>query len=159
MKTLIFNPAILADILFEAPHRVNKRIKTIAIEMGGISDRYLARQINPDDQMAKLGVEEFVYFMSNTDLKPLDYINSVFDRVAIPISNTKVSNESAWLKHISNISKEAGEAISVLADHVSDGSLTIDEAEECKKEAYEALQALAALWVDLKRFQPPKEEE
>jgi hypothetical protein len=46
-----------------------------------------------------------------------------------------------------------------LADHVSDGSLTIDEAEECKKEAYEALQALAALWVDLKRFQPPKEEE
>jgi len=148
----IFIPERLKDLIYKAPDRVDKKIKDIANELG-VSEKYLSRQLNPIDTGAKLGVEEFVYLLAHTDLKPLEYINSIFDRISIPISDKKVLTQTRWLKHISSISKEAGEAVAELAKSITDNNLSKEQVSKCKKETYEALQSLSLLWIDLKRYE------
>jgi len=148
----IFNPSVLVEMIYETPGRVGKSLRKLAHDMG-VDDKYLSRQLHPEDTGAKLGVVDFVFLLSCSDLKPLDYIESIFDRVAIQINTKNVLQRDDWLTHIAGISKEAGEAVSELATAVADNKLTAQEVKKCKKETYEALQALAALWQDLKQYE------
>jgi len=149
----IFNPSVLLEMIYSAPGRTKKTNRVISNEMG-IDEKYLSRQINPDDNGAKMGIIDFIYYISSTDLKPLDYIESIFDRIAIPMNLKNVLKRQDWLKHIAKVSKEAGEAVSVLSDSLAnDGVLDLNEVRKCRKETYEALQVLAALWKDLKKYE------
>ena len=119
-----FNPQVLSNLIYEAPERARKTVKKTAREMGGIDERYLARQLNPNDSGAKLGIEDFVYLSAVTDLEALDYIEQAFGRVSVPIPNCKDTEDSHWFKHVAAISKEAGECISTLSGALADGNIT-----------------------------------
>jgi hypothetical protein len=145
-----FNPQILSRLLYEAPDRANKTLRQTADEIG-IDTRYLSRQLNPDDPGAKLGVEDFVHLTGATDTAALDYIEQAFGRVAVPIpTQDHQANNTQWYNHIARISKETGECISVLATALADGDVSKREVAHCMQETYEAIKALAALWVKLK---------
>ena len=147
----IFNPQILSRLLYEAPERTGQTLKHTAQRMGGVSDKYLSRQLNPDDPGAKLGVEDFIFFTAVTDFTPLDYIEETFGRVAVPIPQNCNLSQKGWLEHISRVTREAGEAVSALAQAIADEKLTKRERRRCTRETYEAIQALAALWSELKQ--------
>jgi len=149
----IFNPDVLLSIIHDSCNRVGKYLRTLANDMA-VDEKYLSRQLNPLDDGAKLGIVDFVYVLANTDLKALDYINSIFDRVAIPMKTKNIQKREDWLMHIAGVSKEVGEATAEIARSLAnDGELDYEELKRCKKESYEALQALAALWQDLKQFE------
>lgn len=150
----LFNPQVLSKILYDSPNRANKTIKQTAQQMGGIDERYLSRQLNPDDPGAKLGVEDFVYLTAVTDTEALDYIEQAFNRVAVQIPTQCQAHDARWFKHIASITKETGECVCTLADALADGELTRRELNHCIKETYDAIQALASLWVKLKDITP-----
>ena len=149
----IFNPTVLLDMLFRTPTRTGKTLRSISDEIG-VDEKYLSRQLNPFDTSAKMGIVDFIYMLSVTDLKPLDYIETIFDRVAVPMKLKNVLKREDWLKHIAKISKETGEAVSALSGSLAnDGKLDAEDVKRCKKETYEALQVLASLWKDLKQYE------
>ncbi len=146
----LFQPQQLANLIYDAGERTGQTTRTIAGRMGGIDPKYLARQINPNDAAAKMGVEDFVYFLAVTDLDPLDYIEELFDRVAVPIPHSPADNKK-WLCHISEITRQASEAVAQLATTIdAKGDMHVEDCPDCRRETYEALQALAALWAKLK---------
>lgn len=142
---MLFNPEIFHTCVRDAPDRTHQTIKAIARRMGGVSEKYLAKQLNPDDCTSKLGVDDFVYYLMVTDLKPLDYLEEVFGRVAVAIPEGP-AERTDWLHHISSVTKEAGDAVSRLAAALADGKVTDRERLECGREVWEAIQALAELW-------------
>lgn len=144
----IFNPRQLSQLLYETPDRCGKTIRRIASEMGGMDERYLSRQLNPDDPGAKLGVEDFVYFLSTTDLAPLDLIERAFGRIAIEIPACNQDRKTR-LKHASDISIASGECVSTYLDAIADDRLTDSEREECSAKIYAAIKALAALYEEM----------
>ncbi|MCB2188628.1 MAG: hypothetical protein KQJ78_19580 [Deltaproteobacteria bacterium] len=81
----VFNPRAFLALLYDAPERTSQTIKEVAKRMGEPNPNHLGRQLNPDDAGAKLGVEDFIYYLAATDLEPLLYINRAFGLVAVPV--------------------------------------------------------------------------
>ena len=150
---LIFNPQILAQMLYEAPERSGKTLRQVSREMGGIDERYLSRQLNPHDEGAKLGVIDFVFLASVTDLEPLDLIEKAFGRMAVPIPDQLAiqAEKPFWCQHLSTIIKETSEASGSLAEALADNAIDDDERKKCLTETIEAIQALTALKVALEK--------
>jgi hypothetical protein len=139
----LFNPRILARLIYEAPERSGLTIKDAAQRMGGVSPNYLARQINPDDEAAKLGVEDFVFLSSVTDLEALDYIERALGRVACPVMP---GMDTVALAHlVAKSTREFGEMLADLAISLEDGVVTASEKEHCLTEIHHVLASLAAL--------------
>lgn len=146
-----FNPRKLAQLLYDTPDRTKKTIRRIADEMGGIDERYLSRQLNPDDSGAKVGVEDFVYLLSVTDLAPLDMIERSFGRIAVEIPANFGLEKKTWLKHVSDISIATGVCVGSFLDAIADDRLSDAEREECTAKIYQAIRALASLYQELNR--------
>ena len=148
---MLFNPQILAQMLYESPERSGKSLRQVSREMGGIDERYLSRQLNPHDDGAKLGVLDFVFLASVTDLAVLDHIEKVFDRIAITIPKNFDRSRAEWLKHIADITKASGDCISSFSEAIADDDFSKEEREECSKKVYEAMKALASLYQELQQ--------
>ena len=148
-KMKVFIPQVLAKLLYESPERTGQTLRKVSRRMG-ISEAYLSRQLNPEDPGAKLGVEDFVYLTEVTDLAPLKYIAQAFGQVLVPLPNTGNTTKKEWLKHIAKVSKEAGEVVCQLSGALADDDdIGPDEAPAVRREVFEAIQALTALWVEL----------
>ena len=138
----IFNPQWLETLIHEAPERSGKTVRKIAREMGGIDEKYLARQTNPNDNGAKLGIIDFVFYSSVTDLEPLDYINQALNRISIPIPATN-GNLTDITKTAAQAIKEFGDLMTAYGNALADGNITPTETETILKEGHEALRAIA----------------
>lgn len=100
----------------------------------------------------KLGLVTAAKIMKRTgDLAALDFIERKLDRVAVPIPKHGPVSETDMIALAGKISAEAGEVLSSIGEAMEDGRLSVREREWIKKETYEALQALATLWVHLKK--------
>lgn len=141
--TMIFNPQWLETLIHEAPDRAGKTIRKIAREMGGIDEKYLARQINPNDTGAKLGLVDFVFYSAVTDLEPLDYINQALDRISVPMPPDAAVKLCDVAKTAAQAVKEFGELMTAYGGALADGNIDQQETEETLKEGYEALRAIA----------------
>jgi hypothetical protein len=82
---MLFNPREFLALIQDAPERTGQTTKQVAARMGEPNANHLGRQINPDDAGAKLGVEDFIYYLAVTDLQALDYIDAAFGRTAFTI--------------------------------------------------------------------------
>ena len=99
----------------------------------------------------KLGLVTAVKIMERTgDLAALDWIERKLDRVAVPIPKHGPASETDLVNYAGKISRETGEVLSSIGLAMADGRLSGNERKLIKKETYEALQALAALWEHLK---------
>ena len=148
----IFKPRHLANLLYETPDRTDQTIKRIAERMGGIDQKYLSRQLNPDDTGAKVGIEDFVYLTDVTDFAALDYIESVFDRVAFPIPKASLTDPAPIMKLVSKISKEFGESIQELGKSLEDGVLDPDEVKRCRQENRDLIKACVEMDANLEKL-------
>lgn len=102
----------------------------------------------------KLGLVTAIKIMERTgDLAALDWIEAKLDRVAVPIPQYGPSQETELVNYAGKISKETGEVLTALAESMKIGKLSANERCLIRKETYEALKALAALWVRLKKSQ------
>lgn len=140
--TRAYNPALMADLLYEARERCGKRLRQIAREMGD-EEKYLSRKLNPADEGAHLQVvNDLFFYLAVTDLAPLDYLEACLGRVAVDLPDGAPDSRE-WLASVAAMAKETGEALAEVAEAVADNNVAPDEARRCVKELDEALGALA----------------
>lgn len=136
------DPRRLAKLIREAPDRKKITIRDLAKKMGGVSSNYLCRMINPDDDGAKLGVEDFVYLLAVTDLEPLDYIELVLGRVAVPEPGPTGTSRRKWHELYATAAVKVAKAQGALALALKDGEVDTDGATKLIKELNEAIAIL-----------------
>ncbi|MCB2187661.1 MAG: hypothetical protein KQJ78_14665 [Deltaproteobacteria bacterium] len=141
MNLLLFNPDYLAELLHEMPDRTGKSVADLARAIGR-DRKTLARELNPGDDGAKLGVATFVLLTAASgDLEPLDYIEHHLGRVAVRLARAA---DPAGLYSLAGRScRELGEALDTLLADLADGLL--DDPQAVLKEIRDLEQVLAAM--------------
>ena len=130
----------------------NFPVKALAAEMHDKAESTLRNELIRQPGY-KLGLVTALEIMRMSgDLSALEIIESMFDRVGIPIDNSekRKMGKANWLGHIGKVARESGDIISSLAESVKDGCLNDSERRLCRKECHDALCALASLWWELK---------
>lgn len=139
---MIFNPQRLLDMLHEAPERAGVSIKQVAQSMGK-EPKTLARELNPDDDGAKLGVVDFAFLCAETrDCEALDYIETALGRVAFSLPPA-TAGASELHRTLGQAAREFGEVSEQLMTDLADGRL--DEPEKALKEIADLASVLATL--------------
>ncbi len=150
----LFNPDYLARLVYAMPENSGLHVSELAQRLGRPSST-LGRELNPDDEGAKLGLAHFVQLTAETgDFGPLDYIESFLGRVAFALP--RVVGTAEVLIRLGAASKEFGDVVQQIADDLADGSL--DQHERALKEISEVAQALAALRAAVLEDQAAKRE-
>jgi hypothetical protein len=100
----------------------------------------------------KLGLLDWLMVLSETkDLSSLDAANRLFGRISIPIpAPAEEMNDMDWMEYCAVIAKESGEAVAELAGSILDGKMDPEELQRCEKEAWDALEAFAELYLVIK---------
>jgi hypothetical protein len=100
----------------------------------------------------KLGLLDWLVILEETkDLSSLDAANRMFGRISLPIPEPPENmNSMDWMGYCAIIAKESGEAVAELAGSILDGRLDPAGMERCEKEAWDALEAFAGLYLVIK---------
>jgi hypothetical protein len=120
-----------------------------------ISPQTLYADVDPNSigrRTNKLGLLDWLVTLKETnDLTSLDEANRLFNRISLPIPPpTQIMTDMNWMSFCATIAKESGEAVAELANSILDGKLNKAELARCEKEAMDALQAFAGLYLVLK---------
>jgi hypothetical protein len=98
----------------------------------------------------KLGITTAIEIMERTgDMSALDWIERRFDRVAVRIPTSSPTRENDLVSYAGKVARETGDVLIVLGASLADGHMTAEERTKIRDETYEALRALAALWVKM----------
>ncbi len=109
---------------------------------------------SPLKNNAKLGVLDWIKILKHTgDLRSLHKVAEMVDNICVPIPHAAPGKKDG-LAHIAAITKEVGDAVSLLAQGLAETSeagsrLSKNERAKTRAEVFEAIQALGALYVDL----------
>lgn len=137
----LYNPDYLARLVYAMTDNSGLHVSELAQRLGCPTST-LGRELNPDDEGAKLGLARFVALTAETgDFAPLDYVESCLGRVAFIMP--RVVGTAEVLTRLASASKEFGDVVQQIAGDLADGSL--DHHERALKEISELAQALAAL--------------
>lgn len=137
----LFKPGRLLHLIYQMPERARITLTELAERLGKPVST-LGREINPEDDLAKLGVVTFVNLTDETqDFAPLDYIESALGRVAFKLPTAAGLGELH--QSIADAAKECADVIQQLCSDLADGRL--DAPEKAIKEIAEAAQALSRL--------------
>ena len=136
----------ILNTLHGMPKKHGLSIEWIADQMG-VNPSTLQRQLNPDDPFP-FPLKKTIPFMRacNNDFSPLDLIESRIGRAAYTISSQGMPIDC---NSVAKLAKEAGEAISTMADAISDNRIDDDERRACTKGLSDLQQVVAGLLVQL----------
>jgi hypothetical protein len=100
----------------------------------------------------KLGFLDWLITLEETrDLSSLEAANRLFNRLCLPIPPpTEEMTEMCWMSFCATIAKESGEAVAELAASILSGNIDKHDLERCEKEAMDALEAFAGLYLAIK---------
>lgn len=99
----------------------------------------------------KLGIVTSLRIMDKTrDLAPMDWIEERFDRVAVPIRGDAPASDGGLVNYVGKIAAETGDVLEALGQALLDHRITRAERAKLRKETYEAMRALATLWMHVK---------
>ncbi len=144
----LFSSELLLELIHEIPERSGVPLIQIARSIGR-DRKLLAREMNPGDLGAKLGVVEFAQISAASgDFEPLDYIEQHLGRVAFKAPGA-VSLQSLT-KLAGQSSQELGDVLNQLLMDIADGRL--DEPAELLKEVRDLEQVLAQLKAEVIRL-------
>jgi len=144
----------LKSILYEIIHKhPEKSLEQLAEEVG-MSPSYLTRAALPDkDDVENPDLATGCRFplkklipitRASGDFRLLDHIESALGRVAFELPKNRPGMEKLYAE-LSKSIKEFGELVRVIGDSMDDGKITAAEREQCKKEGYDLIQAVALL--------------
>ena len=118
--------------------------KAIAEELNKPYSTFM-REINPNDQGAKFGVTELVLVTRITsDFTALDQIERQLGRVAFKVP-TALPSHKEINKEINATIKEFSDLLQEITISMEDGTITGEELDRCRKEAYELIQQTTVL--------------
>ena len=106
----------------------------------------------------KLGIITAIMVIKKTgDLRPLDFIEEMFNRTAFEIPDAVPADPKPLMKMVANLSKEFSETIQSLAyamDQKSEGGEAIvkSEARQCQKEVRDLIKVCIELQAYLERL-------
>lgn len=150
----LFNPDYLARLVYAMPENSGLHVSELALRLGRPAST-LGRELNPDDEGAKLGLARFVALTAETgDFAPLDYVESCLGRVAFALP--RVVGSAEVLTRLAAAGREFGDVVNQIAGDLADGSL--DHHAKALKEISEVAQALAALRAAVLDDQRAKEQ-
>ena len=136
----------ILTLLHEMPKKHGLSIEWLADHMG-VNPSTLQRWLNPHDTLP-FPLKKLIPFMKacNNDYSALDVLESRLGRTAVDlhIGNIKVN-----LQTIASLTKEAGEAITALAESIADGEIDEDERRVCIKELLDLQRIVTALLTKL----------
>lgn len=100
----------------------------------------------------KLGLLDWLVILEESrDLSSLDTANRLFGRISLPIPEpAEDMSDMSWMEYCAAIAKESGEAVAELAGSILDGRMDPAGVERCEKEAWDALEAFAGLYLAIK---------
>lgn len=100
----------------------------------------------------KLGFLDWLVILEESrDLSSLDAANRLFGRISLPIPEpAEDMSDMSWMGYCAAIAKESGEAVAELAGSILDGRMDPAGMERCEKEALDALEAFAGLYLVIK---------
>jgi|GEM_PF-2587305 len=115
--------------------------KQLAEELGKAYSTFM-REVNPDDQDAKLGFMTAITVLKLVeDVTVLDRIEQIFGRVAFKLP--RYSPEFGLVvKQTSKAIKEFGEFMEQAAEALDDGRVSEMEAARCEKEGHDVIRAI-----------------
>ena len=94
----------------------------------------------------KLGLETAVMIMHHTnDLKALDGIEAMFNRVAYKLPDPKEGKHSQVIRNLGHVLKESGELSEKVAEALEDGVLDEAEIHTLKRETQDIMDACAGM--------------
>lgn len=101
----------------------------------------------------KLGFFEWLLIIKKSeDLSSLKKVSALFNHVCFPIPKPAQDVQSQdWMSRCASVAKESGEAVATLAGAILDSRMTKQELDRCEKEAHEALEAFAGLYLAIKQ--------
>lgn len=136
----------ILNTLHEMPKKHGLSIEWIADQMG-VNTSTLQRQLNPNDSFP-FPLRKLIPFMRacNNDFSPLDLLESRLGRTAY---NTSAKCIKLDCNALAGLAKEAGDAISTLAESISDQTINPDEKEKCTKELLDLQKVVSMLLVSL----------
>jgi hypothetical protein len=120
-----------------------------------ISPQTLYADIDPNSigrRTNKLGLLDWLVTLKETnDLSSLEEANKLFNRISLPIPPpTEVMNEMNWMTFCATVAKESGEAVAEMANSILNGDMSKQALAQCEKEAMDALEAFAGLYLVIK---------
>ena len=142
--------SILYDIIHKHPR---KSLEQLAEEIG-VSASYLTRSALPDKDDAdnpdlatgcRFPLKKLIPLTrAASDFRLLDYIESSLGRVAFELPKARPGLVKIH-RELSKSVKEFGEFVRAVGDSMHDGRITAAKREQCRKEGYELIQAVALL--------------
>ena len=132
-------------------------VKSLACELN-ITPQTLYADVDPNSigrRTNKLGFLDWLVILEETgNLQSLEETNKHFNRISLPIPTpTEEMTSMSWMSFCATIAKESGEAVAELANSILDGKLDKQEMKRCEKEAMDALEAFAGLYLAIKSCQ------
>lgn len=100
----------------------------------------------------KLGLVTALWIILKTgDTTALDRIERMFDRVAVPIPEMEDVTASDLVRYAGEITGKTGEVLTSIGKAMNNDTMNAAQKGIIQEEAYEAMTALAGLWMFLKR--------
>jgi len=129
----------------------NYPIKALAPEIGK-GESTLRNELTQQPGY-KLGLMTSILIMQKTgDLRALDQIESLFDRVAFNIPQPISHNMRPAMELVAKLTKEFGENMTEMAAAMEDGVISAKEAQKCLKENRDLVEACLRLEAYLEQF-------
>ena len=101
----------------------------------------------------KLGLKTSILILRKTgDLSALDRIEAIFGRVAFRLPKPEHHKISPVMTLVGKLTKEFGEHMEELANALSDGDVSENEAKNCLKELKDVIEACVELQAYLEQF-------
>lgn len=146
----VFNPEVLAHLVHEIPDRAGMTAKELASKVGKPYST-LARELNPHDDGAKLGLDTFFYILAVTgDREALDYIEGHLGRVAYEIPPANTDTEVIMADKVARMTRKTGVWLQRASEVMAGEKVTPEQARRLIAKGHKIISLLARVEAHLK---------